>query len=304
MRARFIRTNPEDIIFRTLNTTFMLLLVVVTIYPFVNTLAVSLNEGVDTLRGGIFLWPRVLSFKNYLVVFLSGTIFHAFFISVAKTVISVVLNIFLTAMLAYCISRKEYIFNKFITIVFVLTMYFSAGLIPYFLLIKTLGLYGNFLVYIIPGMISAFNAIVVRTYIETIPESFVESAQLDGAGHFRIFLQIIFPLCTPALAVIGMFTAIAQWNSWFDTLIFCSSKQELSTLQYELQRLLASSVQMSTAAAQYANATLGAEMAKNMIPPISLRASITIVATVPILCVYPFLQKYFIVGLNIGGVKE
>jgi len=205
-------------------------------------------------------------------------------------------------MMGYCLSRKEYVLNKFITVVFVLTMYFSAGLIPQYLLIKKLGLLDSFWVYIIPGMISAFNVIVVRTYIQTIPESLIESARIDGAGDFKIFIRIIFPLAKPSLAVVGMFTIIYQWNSWFDTYLYAPSKQSLSTLQYELQKLLASSFSQSTA--QQANNALAGEMASNMVSPVSLQAAITIVAMVPILCVYPLLQRYFIAGLNVGGVKE
>jgi putative aldouronate transport system permease protein len=181
-------------------------------------------------------------------------------------------------------------------------MYFSAGLIPQYLLIKKLGLLDSFWVYIIPGMISAFNVIVVRTYIQTIPESLIESARIDGAGDFKIFIRIIFPLAKPSLAVVGMFTIIYQWNSWFDTYLYAPSKQSLSTLQYELQKLLASSFSQSTA--QQANNALAGEMASNMVSPVSLQAAITIVAMVPILCVYPLLQRYFIAGLNVGGVKE
>jgi putative aldouronate transport system permease protein len=227
----------------------------------------------------------------------------AFIISVLRTVITVILNVFLTAMMAYCLSRKEYIFNKFITIAVVLTMYFNAGLIPGFLLIKNLGLYGSFWVYVIPTLISAFNVIVVRTYIGSIPESLVESARLDGAGDFRIFLRIIFPLCKPALAVIAMFVAIWQWNNWFDTYLYTSSKQHLSTLSFELQKLLASSFSQGQSA-QAATSGIGAELAGGMVTPIAMQAAITIVAMVPIIMVYPFVQRYFVTGLNVGGVKE
>lgn len=295
--------NVKDIVFHTFNISAMLVLVVVTLYPFINTLAISFNDGLDTVRGGIYLWPRKFSLQNYRSIFISGTIFNAFFISVARTVLSTVINVFLTGMLAYCLSRKNYIFNKFITVVLVLTMYFNAGLIPGYLLIKNLGLHGNFWVYIVPTMISAFNVIVVRTYIQTIPESLIESARLDGAGDFRIFIQIIFPLCKPALAVIAMFVAIASWNNWFDTYLYCSSKQELSTLQYELQKLLASSFQQNQSVNVYTGSAAAADMA-NQVTPVSIQAAITIVAMVPILFVYPFLQRYFVVGLNVGGVKE
>lgn len=303
IRFRNKRYKYSDVLFHFFNTIILLSLVVVTLYPFLNTLAISFNDGLDSVRGGIYLWPRKFSLQNYRAVFVSGTILNAFFVSVARTVITVALNIFLTGMLAYCLSRKEYILNKFITVIMVMTMYFNAGLIPTFLLIKKLGLYGSFWVYVIPALVSGFNVIVVRTYISTIPESLVESARLDGAGDFKIFLRIIFPLSKPALAVIGMFVAIWQWNNWFDTYLYASSKQNLSTLSYELQKLLASSFSQSQSA-QAVTSGLGAELAGGMVTPIAMQAAITIVAMVPIICVYPFVQRYFVTGLNVGGVKE
>ncbi|MGV2805758.1 ABC transporter permease subunit, partial [Clostridium perfringens] len=153
-----------------------------------------------------------------------------------------VLNIFLTTMLAYTLSRREYAFRKPITLVFVLTMYFTAGLIPGYFLIKDLNLLNSFWVYILPSMVSAFNLIVIRTYIGTLPESLVESARIDGAGDFKIFMQIIFPLCKPVLATIALFVEVGAWNTWFDAFLYTSSTQKLSTLQYELMKLLSSSM--------------------------------------------------------------
>ena len=207
----------------------MLLLAVVTLYPFLNTLAVSFNAGNDTIRGGIYLWPRVWSLQNYKAVFVSGTIYNAFWVSVARTVIATVISLFLTSMLAYTVSRREYVFRKPITIIVVLTMYFNAGLIPYYFLIKDLNLLNKFLVYIIPGLISAFNMIVIRTYMQQLPDGLIESAKIDGAGDFRTFLCIVLPLCQPVLATVALFIAVGQWNSWFDTFLFASSKQHLST---------------------------------------------------------------------------
>ena len=293
-----------DTIFNTFNVIFMALLVCITLYPFINTIAVSLNNGLDTIRGGIYLIPRKFSLQNYRAVFITGTIFSAFFMSVARTVLSTVLNLFLTTMLSYTISRNEYVFKKPITIIFVLTMYFNAGLIPNYFLIKGLGLTNNFLVYVIPSMVAAFNMIVIRTYIKTIPESLIESARIDGASEFRIFIQMILPLCKPCLATIGLFVAVGSWNSWFDTYLYCSSRQELSTLQYELMKLLSSATNANSNPAMAAGVGVSAQASENLVTPISIRAAITIVAASPILFVYPFLQKYFIVGLNLGSVKE
>ncbi|MFB9327769.1 carbohydrate ABC transporter permease [Paenibacillus aurantiacus] len=300
MRTRTLKLEP--VVFHTLNAIFMIGIAIVTLYPFLNTLAISLNAGNDTIRGGIYLLPRVWTDQNYKAVFAGGTIYHAFWISVARTVLATVLSLFLTSMLAYAISRKEYVFRKPITIVVVMTMYFNAGLIPSYFLIRDLHLLNNFLVYIIPGLISAFNMIVIRTYIQTLPEGLIESAKIDGAGDFRTFISIILPLCQPVLATVALFVAVGQWNSWFDTFLYASSKQDLSTLQYELMKLLSSSMLSNSSAAVSNGADPG--VARNMVTPMSIRAAITIVASLPILLVYPFLQKYFVHGMQLGSVKE
>lgn len=302
--SRKFKTEP--FLFHSFNYLFMLLVVVVTLYPFLNTLAISFNSGIDTTRGGIYVWPREWTIKNYDAVFQDGKVFHAFWVSVARTVVGTVVGVFLTAMLAYTISRKEYMFRGFVTLIFVLTMYFSAGLIPSYFLIKDLHLLNKFLVYILfpgagAGLISAFNMLVIRTYIHTLPESLVESAKIDGGSDFRVFTSVILPLCAPVLATVALFTAVGQWNTWFDTFIFASSRENLSTLQYELIRLLSSTVNSN------ANPNISSTAAKDLatlITPLSIRAAITIVASVPILVVYPFLQRHFVSGLQLGSVKE
>lgn len=303
-RKRMRIIGIEPVVFGTFNTIFMICLVIVTLYPFLNTIAVSLNEGNDTIRGGIYLLPREWTIQNYKAVFASGTIIPAFWISVARTVISTILNLFLTTMLAYTLSRKEYVFRKQITFVFVLTMYFNAGLIPNYFLIKDLHLLNTFWVYVIPTMISAFNMIVIRTYIGSIHESLMESARIDGAGEFKIFMKVVFPLCKPVLATIALFVAVGAWNSWFDAFIYTSSRQHLSTLQYELMKLIQSSMNANSSASVANGAGVTAESTGSMVTPKSIRAAVTIVASVPILLVYPFMQKYFVVGMNVGSVKE
>ena len=293
-----------DIIFDILSYTFMIILVIFSLYPFINTIAVSFNAGMDTIKGGIYIWPRVWTLENYKAVFESGTVFHAFFVSVARTLLSVSLGLFLTSLIAYVLSRKEFIFRKQITAVFVFTMYFNAGLIPNYFLIKNLGLINNFAVYVIPGLVNAFNMIVIRTYIRGLPESLVESAKIDGASEFKIFLRIILPLCKPVLATVGLFIAVGSWNSWFDTFLYASSRQNLSTLQYELMKLLSASMMKNASSAMAAGGVNAQEMSAKLVTPVSLRAAITIVAATPILLVYPFLQKHFVTGLVVGSVKE
>lgn len=298
--SRRRKRTVEQIIFTTLNTTFLLALAALMIYPLLNTLAISLNDGNDAVRGGIGIWPRVFSLQNYNVVFNMTTIYQAFFMSVLKTVVVVATNLFFTSMLAYALSRKEFIFRRSITLIFVLTMYFDAGLIPNYLLIKDLGMLNSFQAYWVPTIISAFNLIILRTYMKSIPDEIIESARADGAGEFRTWWQIVMPLCKPTLAVVGLFVAVGSWNAWLDTLLYNSGDPALSTLQYELQKLLASSMNagMNSVAAA-GNAASGGQVTT----PIALRSAITMVAAVPILFVYPFLQKHFVSGLTIGSVK-
>lgn len=297
------RWTRERIIFTTLNTTFLVALACLMVYPLLNTLAISLNDGMDAVRGGIGIWPRVFSMRNYEVVLGMDTIYQAFFMSVLKTVVVVATNLFFTSMLAYALSRREFLFRRPITLIFVLTMYFDAGLIPNYLLIRDLGMLNTFHAYWVPVMISAFNLIVLRTYMKSIPDEVTESARIDGAGEFRTWWQIVMPLCRPALAVVGLFVAVGSWNAWLDTLLYNSGEQWLSTLQYELQKLLSSSMNAGANSANVANNAASVGSGGQLTTPIALRSAITMVAAVPILCVYPFLQKHFVSGLMIGSVK-
>ncbi|GHU69837.1 sugar ABC transporter permease [Clostridia bacterium] len=293
--------RPGDVVFHTVNTALMLLMMIITLYPVLNTVAISFNDGTDALRGGITLWPRVFSLMSYQGVLADETVYNAFYVSVARTVLTTVLNIVLTSMLSYTLSRKEYVLRKFITTVFVMTMYVNAGLIPNYLLIsKTLNLSKSFWVYIIPTMLYCFNMIVIRTYIAGLPEALVESARIDGAGDFFLFWRIIFPLCLPVLATVALFVAVGAWNSWFDTHLYNASKPKLHTLQYLLKMKLATT-QASSNAAMSSTAALADRQATT---PITIRSAITVISAVPILVVYPFLQKYFVTGMSIGSVKE
>ncbi|WP_270563997.1 carbohydrate ABC transporter permease [Clostridium beijerinckii] len=295
----FRRRSKSDIFFDSLIGMFMVIFVIVTLYPILNTLAVSFNDGIDSVRGGIYLLPRMFTLKNYQTVFHNQNLIQAAFISVSRTVIGTALQVFLTAMLAYVLSRKDYLFKKQLSFFYVLTMYVGGGMIPVYVLMKYLHLTNNFLVYILPGLISAFNMIVIRTFMNGLPDSLVESAKIDGAGDFRIFIQIILPLCKPVLATVALFVAVDQWNAWFDAMLYNSASPSLTTLQYELMKVLSASTQ------QGSSGTIDmVKNAGNMVTPKSLRAAITIVTALPIVCLYPFLQRYFVSGLTIGGVKE
>lgn len=298
---KLIRRNASlgDRIFDITNILFLCFLMVVTLYPFLNTLALSLNKAMDSIKGGIYLWPRELTLENYKYIFKDNQIFQATLISILRLVIGTVFSVFSTAVVAYTISRPEFVLRKFVTIAFVLTAYVHPGLIPGFLNIRDLGLVNSFWVYVWPGLIGVFTLILVRSFIDELPDSILESSRIDGAGEFKTLVSIVLPLCLPVLATVGLFTAVFQWNSWIDVFLFNSSNESLSTLQYELQKILQNSSASSSAASAFSNP----EAASNMVTPLSVRATMTIVASVPMIVMYPFLQKYFVKGMTVGGVK-
>lgn len=276
--------------------------VIVTVYPIVNTVAISFNEALDALRGGIYIWPRKWTWNNYATVLAKESITTGLYISVLRTVVGTITHLATTALLAFVLSRKNFIFAKQISFLYVLTMYVNGGLIPGFLLNRGLGLMNSFWVYIIPGMVAAFNMLVIRTYMNGLPDSLEESAMIDGAGYFTVFARIIVPLCKPVFATVALFIAVGQWNSWFDVMLYNRLNDNLTTLQYELMKLLSSVSQLSgdaNSAAQTSSATGSAQVTTN-----SVRAAATVLTSLPIVALYPFLQRYFVSGLTIGGVKE
>lgn len=291
------KTSVYDKIFVTFNTIFMIAFIVITLYPVLNTLAISLNNGTDSLRGGIHLIPRQFTLKNYITVLQKDNLMTGAVITVTRTLVGTFLSLVANAILAFIISRKRFLFRKQLSLFWVVTMYVNGGLIPVFLLYRGLGLTNSFMVYVIPGMVSAFNMLVIRTYMRGIPDSLEESAQIDGAGYTVIFLKIISPLCKPVYATIALFVAVGQWNSWFDAMLYNRMSENLTTLQYELMKLLSSVTNQGTSMEAMKNAG-------GSVTPTSVRAAATIITMLPIVCIYPFLQKYFISGLTLGGVKE
>ena len=289
--------SVPDKIFVVLNTLFMIAFVVITLYPVLNTLALSLNDGTDALRGGIYLLPRKFTMKNYITVLQKNNLLTGAYITVLRTILGTVTALFANAILAFIVSRKRFLFKRSLSLFWVITMYVSGGMIPIFLLYKNLGLTNSFWVYVIPGMVSAFNMLVIRTYMAGIPDSLEESAQLDGAGYMTIFLKIISPLCKPVYATVALFVAVGQWNSWFDAMLYNRMSPEFTTLQYELMKLLSSVTNQGSSAEAMKNAI-------GSVTPTSVRAAATILTMLPIICLYPFLQRYFVTGLTIGGVKE
>ncbi len=295
-----IKSSMGSKIFTVFNSLFMIAFVVITLYPVLNTVAMSFNDGIDAVRGGIYLWPRKFAIKNYQTVLAMENLITGAKITVARTVIGTVSSLVVNALLAYVVSRKRFMFKSQLSLFWVITMYVNGGLIPVFLLYRNLGLTGTFWVYVVPGMISAWNMLVMRTYMLGLPDSLEESAQLDGAGYMTIFIKIISPLCKPVYATVVLFVAVGQWNSWFDAMLYNRMKTEYTTLQYELMKLLSSVMQQSGSAASASERGSAAAA----ITPLTIRAAATVVTMLPIICLYPFLQRYFVTGLTIGGVKE
>ncbi len=299
----FIKRTREDVVFDSINYTFMVLLCIIMLYPFINQLAISLNEANDSIRGGIYLWPREFTWHNYEHVFSEASVIQGLIVSVSRTVIGTGISLLATAMVAYAIAQKDFIFKRSFTIIFVMTMYFNGGLIPTYLLIRDLNMIGTFWVYIIPGLIGVFNLIVMRSFIEGLPTSIFESARIDGAGDFMMFFKIVLPLSLPVLATVALFVAVFQWNQWFDVFLYNSSNPSLTTLQYELMKILQSSNAAGGSQDVTSNLANSQNQNANTVTPLSLRATMTIVASVPIIMVYPFLQKYFVKGMTLGAVK-
>lgn len=293
-----LKSSTMDKVFVACNTIFLVLFVIITLYPVLNTVALSFNDGIDAVRGGIHLWPRIFTLSNYKTVLNQQNIITGAVVSVARTVLGTLFSLATNALLAYVISRKRFLFRSQLSLFWVITMYVNGGMIPTLILYRNLNLTNTFWVYVIPGMISAFNVLVLRTFMEGLPSALEESAMIDGANDFTIFTRIISPLCKPVYATVALFVAVGQWNSWFDAMLYNRMNAQYTTLQYELMKLLSSVMQQS------GSATTGGNTAAAAVTPVTVRAAATVVTMLPIILLYPFLQRYFVSGMTIGSVKE
>jgi putative aldouronate transport system permease protein len=289
--------------FTALNTAFMLLLVVVMAYPYINVLAKAFNDSTDTMYGGITLFPRVPTLTNFKALLSDMQLVNSAFISVYRVLIGTALSLVVRFLAGYALAQRNLVGRKTILIFFMVPMYFSGGLIPTYMLYKTIGLINNFWVYVLPGMFAFFDMIVIRTYMNTLPDSLYESAKLDGANHFQIFTRLTVPLSTPILATVTLWTAVTHWNDWTTTLYYIT-KPGVFTLQYVLMQVVQQADRikaMIRAAIEQGLDLSGQDIATT---PEALRAAQVIFTTLPIILLYPFLQKYFIKGIMIGAIKE
>lgn len=294
-----MKRNAGEILFITINCAVFIVFSLLCTYPFFYIFLYSISDPVLAERGGIYLLPQGFTLLNYLSAFKLPNIAHAAFISLARTVAGTMLTVFCSSLFAYIVTKKELFARKLMYRYLIITMYLHAGLIPTYILYKVLGLQNNFLVYILPGAVSAFYVILVKTYIEQIPAALEESAMVDGAGYFTIFTRIVLPVSSPIIATIAVFSAVGQWNAWTDN-FFYANIRKLQTLQHLLLSYL-----------NYAEALMR-EMSQDIskarnsafrFTPNSVRMTITMIVTLPVLFVYPFLQKYFVKGIMLGAIK-
>jgi putative aldouronate transport system permease protein len=277
----------------------MVWVIVITLYPFLNVVAKSFNDPLDTVKGGITIYPRKPTLDNYHDLFLAGSNLPAAFrMSILRTVVGTICGVVCNSLFAFALSRKDFVLRRHFSLMLVVTMYVGGGLIPTYLLIRNLGMLNTFQVYIIPGLIGVFYVIIIRSYMDGIPISLQESAKMDGANDLYIFFRIVFPLCMPVIATVALFLAVGQWNSWFDTYLYNRSNTWLTTLQYELMKIQ-DSAQSAVSADTHSEA-----LKTTRRTPEALKMAITVVVTAPILVVYPFLQKYFVHGITLGAIKE
>lgn len=291
--------SGSDLALDIIKWIFLAFILFVTLFPFWNVLVVSLNDANDALRGGIWFWPRKFSLASYVSIMNNSDFTNSIWVTIARTAIGTPVSVFITAAAAYVISRKQFTYHRAVNMLFIFTMYFGGGLVPFYMVIKTVGLINNFWVYIIPGAMGVYNMILIRSYIDSLPEDLFESAKLDGANDLRIFFQIVVPLCKPILMTVALFVAVGQWNSWFDAYLYTTS-QSLKPMQAIMVEILNQYTVGSTTAAKMSAAASGAAS----LTPDSIRMAATIVSTLPIIMVYPFVQRYFVKGMMLGAVKN
>ncbi|MDR2136198.1 MAG: carbohydrate ABC transporter permease [Treponema sp.] len=295
------RKTAGDRIFNFVTMTIFGLFALVCAWPFYYLIINTISNNTDVAMGRIVWVPRGIHFANYGNVLQLPGIYNAAFISLSRTVIGSVFSVISASFLGYCMTKSYFWHKKFWYRYMIITMYFSAGLIPWYMVMNVLQLNNNYLVYILPSLSQSFNMILVKTYIESLPASLEESAEIDGAGSLRRYISIIMPLSTPILATIAIFSAVGHWNSYTDT-VFLVTKESLYTLQYLLYRNLHEAERL--AALIRANPALYKfQDTSKILTPAAVRYTISVVAALPILCVYPFFQRYFVKGIMIGAVK-
>ncbi|MHA6529864.1 carbohydrate ABC transporter permease [Paenibacillus sp. BAC0078] len=292
-----IKQDKETIVFNIIGYTLLTLVSLICLIPFWLIVAGSFTDELEIISKGFQLFPDTVSFEAYKSVFSTPEqIYRAYGVTIGVTIAGSLLGIFLTSMAGYVLSRKDFAMRNGISFFIYFTTLFSGGLIPWYILMtKNLGLKDSYWALILPPLMSAWNIILMRSFMKSIPESIVESAKIDGAGDFKIYQRLILPLSTPGLATIGLFLALGYWNDWFNANMFITTDSKYP-LQFLLYKILSSAAVLQT--------NNGAYLAANVVPPTeTLKMAVAVVATGPIILLYPFVQRYFVKGLTVGAVK-
>ena len=291
-----MKLSRGERLFNAANTVVLAVVGILCLYPFVYTLSISLSTAAEAERAGFHFFPRDISLVSYRMVLSNPSIITGYTNTLIRTVLGTVLTVVCCCVAAYPLARKEMPHRSLITFLIVFTMLFNGGMVPTYLLIKRLGMINTIWALVIPPALTAFNVIIIKNFFQSIPESLTESARIDGAGEWRILFQIYMPLSKPVLATVALWSAVMHWNSWFDALLYITDDKK-QVLQTFLQRIVVeSSTQLmelgitDSSIVQFTGETI--------------KAATIIVTILPIICVYPFLQKYFVKGIMLGGVKE
>lgn len=298
MSSTLKKKTKADILFNIFNYGLMGIVTLSVVYPIYYCIILSLNNGLDSQSGSLTLWPRNFTLDNYQYVFRDPNIMHAGLISILRTVIGVVLALIIISAFSYAVSKPGLIFRKTYIVCGTITMYFYAGLIPNVILVKNLRLYDNFLIYILPQLFAMFFAILFISFFKTIPAALEESARIDGANDFTIFVRVVVPLTKPVFATVALFLGVNHWNNWLDTMLFTKSKN-LDTLAHFLTSML----NAQRASQELASSKTGVAVLANGVTSTSLMLAAMVVTAFPIMILYPFLQRYFVKGVLVGSVK-
>jgi putative aldouronate transport system permease protein len=296
-----IRLTTEDRVINAVVTVLLTLVLIATIYPFYYVLIMSFNDGNDAMRGGIYLWPRVFTLDNYQKFLTDAKWIKAVFISLARTVLGTGTGVLFTCMVAYALSFEDLKLRKLYYGIMLTCLYFNGGLVPYYLTLREVGLLNNFLVYIIPLMFNIYYMILAISFFQTIPKTLYESSYLDGANDFVIYVKVVLPLSLPLIATLGLFMAVNQWNSWMDTAFYCTGQKNLRTLAYLLRDVIVSNETGVQRGGQAISDVAAGKM--KAVTSRSIQMAAMMISIAPIMCVYPFVQKYFVSGIMLGAVK-
>ena len=289
------KINASRVVFNIFNYTFFILMILLCLYPlwYIFILSISSVENVTII-------PRGLTLNNFIQVFHIKGIYHAFLISVLRTVIGTVCTVMSCTLLGYLFSKREMPHRSFFYRMFIVTMYVTGGLIPTYLVMNAYGLLNTFAVYILPNIISPYYIMLIKTYVEQLPPALEESARIDGASTLVVFFRIIVPLSVPIVATISVYSAVFQWNSWFDNHIYTFNREGLTTIQYMLYTYLQ---RVEVLIQQLEEAPSAGLSTVNVLTPKAVRMTVTMITVLPILFVYPFMQRYFVKGIMLGAVK-